>query len=104
MKKQNVYLFHCRYKPPITSASTSPNLPDTPDEITEELRKQESLLSQIHAEMNAGFVSKKREEQLWEVSRIITQLKVSFISKAIVLISLFIRKIEGKKSEIKKLF
>lgn len=27
--------------------------------------------------MNAGFVSKKREEQLWEVQRIITQLKVS---------------------------
>lgn len=25
--------------------------------------------------MNAGFVSKKREEQLWEVQRIITQLK-----------------------------
>lgn len=68
---------HYRYKPPITSTSTSPNLPETPDEITEELRKQESLLSQIHAEMNAGFVSKKREEQLWEVQRIITQLKVN---------------------------
>lgn len=65
-----------RYKPPITSASTSPNLPETPDEISEELRKQESLLNQIHSEMNAGFVSKKREEQLWEVQRIITQLKV----------------------------
>ncbi|XP_031625858.1 ralA-binding protein 1 [Contarinia nasturtii] len=64
-----------KYKPPITSASTSPNLPETPDEINEELRKQESLLSQIHSEMNAGFVSKKREEQLWEVQRIITQLK-----------------------------
>lgn len=37
--------------------------------------KQESLLNQIHAEMNAGFVTKKREEQLWEVQRIITQLK-----------------------------
>lgn len=67
-----------RYKPPITSASTSPNLPETPDEIHDELKKQESLLSQIHSEMNAGFVSKKREEQLWEVQRIITQLKVSF--------------------------
>lgn len=71
-------MFHLnRYKPPITSASTSPNLPETPDEIHEELKKQESLLSQIHSEMNAGFVSKKREEQLWEVQRIITQLKVS---------------------------
>ncbi|XP_055323745.1 ralA-binding protein 1 isoform X2 [Sitodiplosis mosellana] len=64
-----------KYKPPITSASTSPNLPETPDQIHEELKKQESLLSQIHSEMNAGFVSKKREEQLWEVQRIITQLK-----------------------------
>ena len=59
--------------PPITS--TSPKLPENPEEIQTELRKQESLLSQIHAEMNAGFVSKKREEQLWEVQRIITQLK-----------------------------
>lgn len=63
-----------RYVPPITS--TSPNLPETPDEISTELRKQDSLLNQIHAEMNAGFVTKKREEQLWEVQRIITQLKV----------------------------
>lgn len=61
--------------PPITS--TSPNLPETPDEISVELRKQESLLSQIHSEMNAGFVNKKREEELWETQRIITQLKVS---------------------------
>jgi len=65
--------FSKRYVPPITS--TSPNLPETPDEISIELRKQDSLLNQIHAEMNAGFVTKKREEQLWEVQRIITQLK-----------------------------
>lgn len=50
-------------------------MPDTPEEIQKELCKQESLLNQIHSEMNAGFVSKKREEQLWEVQRIITQLK-----------------------------
>ncbi|XP_037035910.1 ralA-binding protein 1 isoform X2 [Bradysia coprophila] len=61
-----------KYVPPITS--TSP-IPETPDEINAELRKQDSLLNQIHAEMNAGFVTKKREEQLWEVQRIITQLK-----------------------------
>lgn len=54
-------------------------MPDTSEEISKELRKQESLLSQIHSEMNAGFVSKKREEQLWEVQRIITQLKVSVL-------------------------
>uniref|UniRef100_W8BCP5 RalA-binding protein 1 n=2 Tax=Ceratitis capitata TaxID=7213 RepID=W8BCP5_CERCA len=62
-----------KYVPPITPSS--PKLPDNPDDILIELRKQESLLTQIHAEMNAGFVSKKREEQLWEVQRIITQLK-----------------------------
>lgn len=65
---------NCRYVPPITASS--PNLPETPDEISTELMKQESLLAQIHAEMHAGFVSKKREEQLWEVQRIITQLNV----------------------------
>uniref|UniRef100_A0A336MJG6 CSON013189 protein n=1 Tax=Culicoides sonorensis TaxID=179676 RepID=A0A336MJG6_CULSO len=62
-----------KYSPPVTS--TSPNLPETRDEISKELKKQESLLNQIHAEMHAGFVTKKREEQLWEVQRIITQLK-----------------------------
>lgn len=62
-----------KYVPPITASS--PNLPETPDEISTELRKQESLLAQIHSECNAGFVTKKREEQLWEVQRIITQLK-----------------------------
>ncbi|XP_058449995.1 ralA-binding protein 1 [Malaya genurostris] len=62
-----------KYVPPITASS--PNLPETPEEISVELKKQESLLAQIHTEMNAGFVTKKREEQLWEVQRIITQLK-----------------------------
>lgn len=46
-----------------------------------ELKKQESLLSQIHAEMNAGFISTTREELLWEVQRIITQLKVDLLKK-----------------------
>lgn len=64
-----------RYVPPITA--TSPNLPESADEIVLELSKQDSLLTQIHAEMNAGYVTKKREEQLWEVQRIITQLKVA---------------------------
>ncbi|XP_055374979.1 ralA-binding protein 1 [Condylostylus longicornis] len=62
-----------KYVPPITS--TSPKLPEDPHQIQIELKKQESLLTQIHSEMNAGFFSKKREEQLWEVQRIITQLK-----------------------------
>lgn len=63
-----------RYIPPLSCGS--PSLPDTAAGITDELRKQESLLEQIHCEMNAGLVTKNREEQLWEVQRIITQLKV----------------------------
>ena len=72
--------------PPI-HASTSPNLPETVEDIQLELRKQESLLSQIHSEMNAGFVTKKREEELWETQRIITQLKV-YDTKLLVLLAL----------------
>lgn len=78
-------MYHCRnlfpatrifaYIPPLTSSA---QLPDEPNLMKVELKKQESLLSQIHAEMNAGFISKAREEMLWEVQRIITQLKVIF--------------------------
>lgn len=75
----------CRYVPP---TSTSPNLPETPDEISMELSKQESFLSQIHSEMNAGFVTKKREEELWETQRIITQLKVSLSGRTAQLVLL----------------
>ncbi|EZA54373.1 hypothetical protein DMN91_001516 [Ooceraea biroi] len=79
-------LFHCKalfpnvqltkYVPPLSSGSTS--LPDSVEGIAAELSKQESLLSQIHMQMNAGFVTKSREEQLWEVQRMITQLKRKF--------------------------
>ncbi|KAH0820542.1 hypothetical protein GEV33_002250 [Tenebrio molitor] len=50
-------------------------LPDRPEDIDNELKKQESLLAQIHKEGNVGCISKHREELLWEVQRIITQLK-----------------------------
>lgn len=76
-------LFHCKalfpnvqltkYIPPLSSGSV--NLPDSVESIAAELSKQESLLAQIHMQMNAGFVTKSREEQLWEVQRMITQLK-----------------------------
>ncbi|XP_024938493.1 ralA-binding protein 1 isoform X3 [Cephus cinctus] len=59
----------------LPESSGSTNLPDTVESIAAELAKQESLLSQIHMQMNAGFVTKSREEQLWEVQRMITQLK-----------------------------
>lgn len=60
--------------PPLPSSSIS--LLEGAEKIAAELAKQESLLSQIHMQMNDGFVTKSREEQLWEVQRIITQLKV----------------------------
>jgi RalA-binding protein 1 len=77
-------LFHCKalfpeirltkYVPPLPAGSI--RLPETVQGIVAELAKQESLLSQIHMLMNAGYVNKSREEQLWEVQRMITQLKV----------------------------
>ena len=80
-------LLHCKalfinvkltkYIPPLSSGSS---LPDAYEEIELELAKQESLLAQIHMLMNAGFVTKSSEEQLWEVQRIITQLKVCHLS------------------------
>jgi len=62
-----------KYVPPLSCGS--PSLPETREAILEELRKQESLLGQLHAEMQQGLCSRTREEQLWEVQRIITQLK-----------------------------
>lgn len=50
-------------------------LPDDPAILSRELSKQESLLSQLHAEIKAGYACTEREERLWEVQRIITQLK-----------------------------
>jgi len=62
-----------KYVPPLRCAS--PYLPSGKQEMTVELKKQESLLGYIHREMNAGFVCKTKEEELWDVQRIITQLK-----------------------------
>ena len=62
-----------RYIPPISVIS---NLPDSPRAIQEEMRKQESLLAELHAEISSGLVvGKAREDQLWEQQRIVTQLK-----------------------------
>lgn len=93
-----------RYIPPLSGAN--PALPESRGGIVQELGKQESLLSQIHSEMNSGFVTKRREEQLWEVQRIITQLKVfgmfilhilgSFLIKSIVRFQRKLRQEERK--------
>lgn len=61
-----------KYIAPLSSGS---QLPDDLNDMEIELSKQESLLNQIHTEMNLGCISKQREELLWEVQRIITQLK-----------------------------
>lgn len=42
-------------------------LPEELGAMAVELKKQESLLAQIHGEMSVGSVAKHREEQLWEV-------------------------------------
>lgn len=68
------YVVIFKYIPPLGSGV---QLPDKPNLMEIELKKQESLLAQIHQEMNYGCNSKEREELLWEVQRIITQLKVS---------------------------
>jgi len=36
----------------------------------------ESVLAQVHEEMNAGLTGSRREEQMWDAQRIVTQLKV----------------------------
>ncbi|CAH1239499.1 RALBP1 [Branchiostoma lanceolatum] len=43
--------------------------------IEEELQRQEALLEQLHSELGAGVEDPEKEERLWEVQRIITQLK-----------------------------
>ena len=51
------------------------NLPETEIEIEEEIKKQESLLADLHLQISSGAASKKTEEQIWEQQRIVTQLK-----------------------------
>ncbi|XP_062595844.1 ralA-binding protein 1-A-like [Saccostrea cucullata] len=66
-----------KYKPPIkpTTSRWSLELPESLALMQEELQKQESLLNALHAEINAGSTDQEKEEQLWEVQRIVTQLK-----------------------------
>ncbi|KAL0819133.1 hypothetical protein ABMA28_008392 [Loxostege sticticalis] len=62
-----------KYVPPLLSIPA--DFSDSAADISAELRKQESLLNQIHAEMHAGFITNARDQQLWEAQRIVTQLK-----------------------------
>lgn len=65
-----------RYIPPLKPATSkwSLELPDNPAALEEELSKQESLLNQLHEEL-AGKADPEKEEQIWEVQRVCTQLK-----------------------------
>lgn len=60
-----------KYIPPLSAGCTS--LPNSKEAIVAELAKQDSLLNQIHSEMNHGYTV--RSDQLWEVQRFITLLK-----------------------------
>jgi len=65
-----------KYVPPISGPGGATQLPESPQGIEEEMKKQESLLAELHTEISSGVaVSKAREEQLWEQQRIVTQLK-----------------------------
>eukprot|EP00106_Octopus_bimaculoides_P022366 XP_014789808.1 PREDICTED: ralA-binding protein 1-A-like [Octopus bimaculoides] len=66
-----------KYIPPLKPATSrwSLELPDNLSALEEELAKQESLLDQLHEELNAGVEDTSKNEQLWEVQRVVTQLK-----------------------------
>ena len=64
-----------KYVPPISGQSGVNVLPESPEGIEEEMKKQESLLEDLHKEISLGVASKATEEQLWEQQRIVTQLK-----------------------------
>ncbi|XP_076463673.1 uncharacterized protein LOC143295884 isoform X2 [Babylonia areolata] len=66
-----------KYVPPLKPATSrwSLELPDNTVALEEELAKQESLLNQLHGQLNAGRGDPHTEDQLWEVQRVVTQLK-----------------------------
>lgn len=66
-----------KYVPPIEldSSRLSLELPDSPSAIEEELGKQENILNNLHAELNTGVRDQEKEEKLWEIQRVVTQLK-----------------------------
>eukprot|EP00088_Acartia_fossae_P037044 TRINITY_DN3823_c0_g1_i10.p1 TRINITY_DN3823_c0_g1~~TRINITY_DN3823_c0_g1_i10.p1 ORF type:complete len:897 (-),score=332.25 TRINITY_DN3823_c0_g1_i10:478-3168(-) len=64
-----------KYVPPISGQQGVNLLPESPHAIEEEMKKQESLLEDLHREISKGKASKDTEEKLWEQQRIVTQLK-----------------------------
>jgi septal ring factor EnvC (AmiA/AmiB activator) len=57
--------------------SVSHQFPEDPESLVKEIKKYEQLLEQTHTQIKSSKkVSKKQEEQLWELQRTLTQLKV----------------------------
>lgn len=55
--------------------ATMPPLPEDPIEVIHEIKRQEFLLNRLHSQLQAGCKDRKKDERLWEVQRILTQLK-----------------------------
>ena len=81
----SLLIYSLRYVPPLKPATSrwALDLPECPSAIEEELKKQESLLNHMHEEL-MRVNDHRKEEELWEVQRIVTQLKrkvqINFIS------------------------
>jgi len=57
---------------------TSHQFPEDPDALAKEIKKYEGLLESAHTSLKSSKkIGKKQEEQLWELQRTLTQLKVS---------------------------
>ncbi|ESO12140.1 hypothetical protein HELRODRAFT_62288 [Helobdella robusta] len=65
-----------KYVPPLKPATSrwTLELPECSSAIEEELKKQESLLNHLHEDL-MKVKNIKKEEELWEVQRVVTQLK-----------------------------
>lgn len=58
-----------------SNMATMPTLPETQENIKEEIRRQEFLLNCLHRDLQGGIKDLSKEERLWEVQRILTALK-----------------------------
>ncbi|XP_011664018.1 ralA-binding protein 1 isoform X2 [Strongylocentrotus purpuratus] len=54
---------------------TTFEIPETTTELEEELLRHELILAKMHEELNRGVAHKSTEDNLWEVQRVVTQLK-----------------------------
>ncbi|KAG5453302.1 RalA-binding protein 1 [Clonorchis sinensis] len=68
-----VYLLR-PYRPPLTPGPDL-DLPETDAELDEELKKQELLLQHLHEQIGRGEATNEKEAQLWEVQRLVTELR-----------------------------